>query len=628
MKKIILLMSLLLMTISAAAYENRRPMLVQGKTWWYICHHVDYAENSESAWEVSYRLQGDTVIEGRQYMKMYREDRFGRKYHGALREDEDGRVWQYDYEGDKKDFMLCDYTCLHYPGSWPEVGDVVDVVKVFGKLLHRHSWNGMLGVEGVGMEGKGLVHYLFEPVLDPNPNGSYEEEKFAFVQGDGVYFTAADFSAPKYIELTQDEKQLVKQNNDFAFRLFSTARSIEPSSMILSPLSITYALGMLNNGAAGQTQQEISKVLGFGDVDAQNEFCQKMKLELAGTAWYDPTRLNIANTIFVNKGMGWQVKDDFAQKASQYYMANPQNRDFRDGETRDVINQWASDHTEGMIKEVLSEPEFNPRAVSYLLNAIYFKGMWSNPFEAENTREESFNGGDAVPMMNKQEMLAYTENDVFQEVVLPYGSGSYQMQVFLPRVGKTIDNVLENLASDNSLLTSNLPSYEVDLKLPRFETNTNIGLKNIMSELGMPTAFDPYNADFSNLCVENFDQNIYIGLMKQVAKIEVNEQGTEAAAVTIIGEYTSGIPETATFYANRPFLYVIREQSTGIIIFMGQYTGNTSFVDGISATLNDKGEMINEKCYDLQGRQLSNSKWSNNQIKKGIYIINGKKIIR
>ena len=226
----------------------------------------------------------------------------------------------------------------------------------------------MLGVEGVGMEGKGLVHYLFEPVLDPNPNGSYEEEKFAFVQGDGVYFTAADFSAPKYIELTQDEKQLVKQNNDFAFRLFSTARSIEPSSMILSPLSITYALGMLNNGAAGQTQQEISKVLGFGDVDAQNEFCQKMKLELAGTAWYDPTRLNIANTIFVNKGMGWQVKDDFAQKASQYYMANPQNRDFRDGETRDVINQWASDHTEGMIKEVLSEPEFNPRAVSYLLN--------------------------------------------------------------------------------------------------------------------------------------------------------------------------------------------------------------------------------------------------------------------
>ena len=628
MKKNILLMSLLLMTISAAAYENRRPMLVQGKTWWYICHHVDYAENSESAWEVSYKLQGDTVIEGRQYMKMYREDKFGRKYHGALREDEDGRVWQYDYEGDKKDFMLCDYTCMHYPGSWPEVGDVVDVVNVYGKLLHRHSWNGMLGVEGVGMKEKGLVHYLFEPVLDPNPNGSYEEEKFAFVQGDGFYFTAADFMAPKYIELTQDEKQLVKQNNDFAFRLFSTARGVEQSSMILSPLSITYALGMLNNGAAGQTQEEICKVLGFNDVDAQNEFCQKLKLELAGTAWYDPTKLSIANTMFVNKGMGWQVKDDFAQKSSQYYMANPQNRDFGDGETCDVINQWASDHTEGMIKEVLSEEEFNPRAVSYLLNAIYFKGMWSNPFEAENTRQESFNGGETVPMMNKQEMLAYTENDIFQEVILPYGSGSYLMQVFLPRVGKTIDDVLESLASDDKLLTSNLPSAEVDLKLPRFETNTNIGLKNIMSELGMPTAFDPYDADFSNLCVENFDQNIYIGLMKQVAKIEVNEQGTQAAAVTIIGEYTSGLPQKATFYANRPFLYVIREQSTGIILFMGQYTGNTSFSDGISATLNDKGEMINEKCYDLQGRQLSNSKWSNGQIKKGIYIVNGKKIIR
>ena len=631
MKKNILLMCLLLITISAAAYENRRPMLAEGKTWWYVCHHVDYAENSESAWEVSYKLQGDTVIEGRQYMKMYREDKFGRKYYGALREDEDGRVWQFDYEGDKKDFMLCDYTCMSYPGPWPEVGDIVDVVKVFGKLLHRHRWNGMLGVEGVGMEGKGLVHYLFEPVLDANPNGSYEEESFAFVEGGGIFFSAADFSAPKYIELTQDEKQLVKQNNDFALRLFGTARNIKQSSMILSPLSITYALGMLNNGAAGQTQEEINKVLGFGDVDAQNEFCQKMKLELAGTAWYDPTRLNIANTIFVNKGMGWQLKDDFAQKASQYYMANPQNRDFRDGETRDVINQWASDKTEGMIKEVLSEPEFNPRAVSYLLNAIYFKGLWSNPFEAENTREESFNGGDAVPMMNKQEMLAYTENDIFQEVVLPYGNGSYQMEVFLPRVGKTIDNVLESLATSSTAqgdLQSPLPSYEVDLKLPRFETDTNIDLKNIMSELGMPTAFDPYNADFSDLCVENFGQNIYIGLMKQVAKIEVNEQGTEAAAVTIIGEYTSGIPETATFYANRPFLYVIREQSTGIILFIGQYTGNTAFVDGISTTKIENRNSVNRKCFDLQGRIIENSKSVNRKLRKGVYIVNGKKIIR
>ena len=571
-------MSLLLMTISAAAYENRRPMLVQGKTWWYICHHVDYAENSESAWEVSYRLQGDTVIEGRQYMKMYREDRFGRKYHGALREDEDGRVWQYDYEGDKKDFMLCDYTCLHYPGSWPEVGDVVDVVKVFGKLLHRHSWNGMLGVEGVGMEGKGLVHYLFEPVLDPNPNGSYEEEKFAFVQGDGVYFTAADFSAPKYIELTQDEKQLVKQNNDFAFRLFSTARSIEPSSMILSPLSITYALGMLNNGAAGQTQQEISKVLGFGDVDAQNEFCQKMKLELAGTAWYDPTRLNIANTIFVNKGMGWQVKDDFAQKASQYYMANPQNRDFRDGETRDVINQWASDHTEQRIKKVLDEKEFKADAVSYLLNAIYFKGAWTLKFDKDKTVDEVFNHDtDELiwrPMMHKTAFFNYGENDDYQALSLPYGNESFTMTVLLPKKDTYEAVPKVPTAEEWESLNRRMVGKTVDVKLPRIETDTDIDLKSIMIALGMPDAFNEKKADFRYFC----NADVYIGLMKQVAKIKLDEEGTEAAAVTVIGvDYALGPdteePKIINFHANHPFLYVISERKTGAIFFIGQYTG-------------------------------------------------------
>ena len=592
MKKNILLMSLLLMTISAAAYENRRPMLVQGKTWWYICHHVDYAENSESAWEVSYRLQGDTVIEGRQYMKMYREDRFGRKYHGALREDEDGRVWQYDYEGDKKDFMLCDYTCLHYPGSWPEVGDVVDVVKVFGKLLHRHSWNGMLGVEGVGMEGKGLVHYLFEPVLDPNPNGSYEEEKFAFVQGDGVYFTAADFSAPKYIELTQDEKQLVKQNNDFAFRLFSTARSIEPSSMILSPLSITYALGMLNNGAAGQTQQEISKVLGFGDVDAQNEFCQKMKLELAGTAWYDPTRLNIANTIFVNKGMGWQVKDDFAQKASQYYMANPQNRDFRDGETRDVINQWASDHTEGMIQKVVDADTFNPDAVSYLLNAIYFKGMWDAKFNKEETKNMLFNQAGKSPEMMKRPMMhqtaefKYAEDDNYQALILPYahsaegeeqgGNRAMQMTVLLPKSKEAIVKyMLPKVPTVDTWKKLNLHmrSTRVDVLLPRFETDTDLDLKPIMQKLGMTDAFNSQQASFPNLC----NLKTHIDMIKQVAKIKLDEEGTEAAAVTVIGVNTTAMPDLQpiiTFHADHPFIYVISEQQTGAIFFIGQYTGN------------------------------------------------------
>ena len=610
--------------------ELEKPMLVQGKTWHYTYHHFEdkevptgnrYPEDfyDETFYEVSYTVKGDTVIDGQSYVKIYRRDpKGGSKYYAALRDDEEGRVWQYDgnqwFEGDEyhhvgNDFMLCDVTCSSYPG--PENMAISDVVKVGSNLLHRYFWQGLIGVESVGIAGKGLIHYPFAP----EPDCICDYESFAYVEGGGIFFTAADFRAPKYINLTDDEKQLVQNNNDFAFRLFKKAREGQ-SSMLLSPLSITYALGMANNGAAGQTQQEICDVLGFGDVDAQNEFCYKMLNELSGTGMADvTTKANIANTIFVNQGMGWQLQQDFEHAARHYYYASPQSRDFGDGETRDVINQWASDHTEGMVKEVLTEQDFDPLAVSYLLNAIYFKGMWSCPFKTADTREEPFNGGNAVPMMHQESVeLEYTENSVYQTVCMPYGNGTYQMRVFLPREGRTIAEVVEELASDHSMLTSHHPSCEVDLKLPRFKTTTDMGLKGIMSALGMPTAFSPYEADFSRLCVENFGENIYIGLMKQVAKIDVNEEGTEAAAVTIMGYAATGIPDRATFHADRPFLYIISEQSTGIILFVGQYMGSTT--TGMESPVARR--QTPDTIYSLSGQRLSTPP------AHGLYISNGK----
>lgn len=618
MKKLLVL-ALLAATMNASAESARQPMLVQGKMWEYVYHHFEDQESDspkETQWMVYYKLQGDTVIDGRQYMKMYRGDWNGNhRYYGAFREDEEGLVWQYDYEGDKKDFMICDYTCMHYPGPWPEIAAFVDVVNINGRLLHRHNWNGMLGVEGVGMAGKGLVHYQLETV----PPCICDYESFAGVSGGGIWFEASQFFAPKYIELTQEEKQLVEQNNNFAFDLFRKVAGKE--NTILSPLSVTYALGMLNNGAAGQTQQEIGQVLGFGDVDGQNAFCQKLKQELAGTRLYDQTtNVLISNTMFVNEGLGWQLKPEFAQKASQYYAANPQARDFADGQTRNVINQWASDHTAGMIKEVLSEVEFNPLAVSYLLNAIYFKGMWSDPFKAEDTREEPFDGGDPVPMMHKHGMMPFAENDICKYVCLPYGNGTYQMQVMLPNEGRTLADLVESLDGKNWQIVYPNTMIEVDLKLPRFETSSNINLMKAMSELGMPTAFSPYEADFSSLVVDMQSENIYIELMKQVAKIEVNEQGTEAAAVTIIGEGATGIPKQADFHADRPFLYIISERSTGVIHFIGQYTGDST--TGLSVVDNGRRDVVNA-VYDLQGRRVAPS-----MQQKGFYIVNGRKVIR
>lgn len=301
------------------------------------------------------------------------------------------------------------------------------------------------------------------------------------------------------IQLTNTERQLVSDNNDFAFNLFRTAQN--EGSQIISPLSITYSLGMLNNGAVGQTQQEINTVLGFGDTgaDAINDFCKKMLTEAPSLD--KMTKVMIANTIFVNSGQGYELKPPFVEKANTYYDAKPESRDFKDGRTLDVINQWASDHTEQMIKKALEENEFDPEAVSYLLNAIYFKGEWSMKFKKNETKDEPFNNGDKVPMMHQECELSYADNDTYQSLNLPYGNGAYCMTVMLPHEGKTTDDILSQLngQSWNDNLHQ-MYTHIVDVKLPRFETNTNLNLVEIMSRLGMPTAFAPNQAQFDEFC--------------------------------------------------------------------------------------------------------------------------------
>ncbi len=375
------------------------------------------------------------------------------------------------------------------------------------------------------------------------------------------------------ISLTRAEQDLVNESNNFAFSLFRQVTS--DKSEIVSPISITYALGMLNNGAAGETQKEINKVLGFGTAgaDSINAFCRKMLTE--APTLDKLTKVMIANTIYMNKD--YELKSDFINKAKTFYDAEPETRDFHDGKTMDVINQWASDHTEKMIEKVLNEQSFNPDAVSYLLNAIYFKGTWAEKFDKDNTKDETFKGYSAdkqVPMMHQEHEFNYAETDDCQALCLPYGNLAYRMTILLPKEGKTINDVLKNLTAESWERYQFMDRAYVDLKLPRFESTTDVGLNDIMSALGMPRAFDPYLAEFPNFC----NVPTFIGMMKQVAKIKLNEEGTEAAAVTVIGEYVSAIepsePQHVQFFANRPFLYVISEQSTGAIFFIGQYMGD------------------------------------------------------
>lgn len=623
---------LIVLNISAA---DLRPMLAEGKTWWYTYHHFEDVDNGapqEFLSQVGYMLRGDTVIDGRHYMKMYRHDDGSFSYYGAFREDEEGRVWQYDYLGDKKDFLLFDVSLHFGDNSFPEATPIEETIQVNRQLFRRFRYQnvrpdgslytlGFVAVEGVGFQGKGLVHWLFEP----EPDCICDYESFDYVSGD-YYFSAIDFNAPKYIELTQDEQRLVKQNNDFAFRLMSEVS--RGQNLILSPLSITYALGMLNNGAAGQTQQEISTVLGGADVgspEAINLFCRKMMTEsglLDGT-----TKVSIANTIYVNEP--YQLKPSFVEKANTYYDAQPERRDFHDGQTVDVINQWASDHTQQMIKKVLDEETFNPDNVSYLLNAIYFKGAWQNKFDEKNTKEEVFDHAGytkeltTLPMMRQMEEFAYAEDDDYQAIRLPYGNGAYSMTVLLPKLtGSKIVNTVPQVptAAQFGQLCRNMRSTMVYLKLPRFETKTDMFLNDVMSALGMPTAFT-LRAEFPEFC----NVETYIGLMKQVARIKLDEQGTEAAAVTVIAQST-GMPHYAEFHATRPFLYVISEQSTGAIFFVGAFTCHNGPVeggfDGIDLPELGDQPVAADRLYNLDGQRLQAPP------AKGLYIENGRVVMR
>jgi serpin B len=230
-------------------------------------------------------------------------------------------------------------------------------------------------------------------------------------------------------------------------------------------------------------------------------------------------------------------------------------------------------------------------------------------------------------MMQQWSDFDYTENDLYQAVRLPYGNGAYLMTLFLPREGKTIGDVLATMDGSNWQFKYS-GNYFVDLKMPRFKTETSLNLVKVMSDLGMPTAFTgaaefPY---FGN-------RDVFIGNMFQKAVIDLDEEGTKAAAITVIEATESDIddPMPVALHANRPFFYVISERSTRAIFFIGQFTGQTptaiktigqfdNFLDQPSAE-----RVQSDSCYDLSGRKIE--KWSNGQMAKGLYIIDGKKVV-
>ena len=351
------------------------------------------------------------------------------------------------------------------------------------------------------------------------------------------------------IELTQSQKDFVNKNTDFSFNLFRAINQMPEGqkSNIISPISVTYVLGMLNDGAAGNTAKEITSVLGFGENNKQavNEFCQKLIQEAPKT---DPSvTLKIANTIISNDYRQVRLAPQYQSDMENYYEAEVASLDFSNKTNAlNHINGWCNDHTEGMIPKILNENELTKEALLLLMNAIYFKATWTDKFDANDTKDESFTTEDGVqktlPMMHRKARAICGENDIYTEF--------REMYTWEPAT--------------------------VDIKIPRFSTAFETDLMKPLSALGAPSMFDSKKAQFPNIS-SNFN-DIYVSLMKQKAAIEVNEEGTKASAVTVavMGETAIGPigkDMNIDFHCNRPFVYVIQEASSGTIFFLGTYKG-------------------------------------------------------
>ena len=401
-------------------------------------------------------------------------------------------------------------------------------------------------------------------------------------------------SEPIPINLTTEQRTFAYDNNQFALNFLNTVNETDRSgkSFIYSPLSITYVLGMVNDAATGLTEKELEETLGFheGGIQAVNDYCKKLIDGLPKVD--DKVTLNIANAIFLNKS--FTLKPQFTQDMQTYYDAKAEALDFKAPETLGHINGWCSEKTNGMIPTILDE--IDPAIISYLLNAIYFKADWASKFDPQNTKDEAFttensNSSTKIPMMHQNVLINYMKNNTYSAIEMPYGNGLWNMVVMMPEEGKTADDIIDHLKMfgvypmlyddiDGSLASWVFGPYEVDLKLPRYETSSDTddledGLIGLMKKMGIKRAFDDALAEIPNMC----ELPVYIEIMRQKAKIKVNEEGSEAAAVTVAGETNqsmgSGSVEypKATFHANRPFVYVIREASSGVILFVGKFTG-------------------------------------------------------
>lgn len=386
-------------------------------------------------------------------------------------------------------------------------------------------------------------------------------------------------SAQSDMPLSQTDQTIVDHSNDLGFNLLRLLPAQQ--STVFSPASISCLLSLINDGATGKTSEELTRLLGASPEETDNFYARFIPYI---TNSQQGARFSMANALFTNKM--FPLEKPFAKQVKKHYQALVRSIDFSNPSTAASINRWCAKQTKGMIPQMVDKTEADE--MLYALNAVFFESCWMTEFSEQQTKKESFTTGNGtrkdLPLMHRKGLISYARQDHYALVSLPYkGDKEYDMIVMLPDEGHSVGEMLQSLNADtwNQVLQKR-ETWRVDLKLPRFEITANLGLNDPMARLGIPTAFSKSDADFS--LIANLGQllpglHLYISQMQQKARIEVTEKGTRAVAVTlakiaVAGAIAPSEYRECQFHANRPFVYAITEQSTGSILFIGQYCGD------------------------------------------------------
>ncbi len=383
--------------------------------------------------------------------------------------------------------------------------------------------------------------------------------------------------APPSNLLANPEQKIVAANTRFGFNLFAEIlKEQSGENIFISPFSIAMALAMTYNGASGSTQKVMAQALELKGLNLQqiNTAYGELKKLLINPD--EKVKLNIANSLWADKNA--RFNPEFVQRNQNFYQAKVTNLNFKDPTASQTINGWVKENTQGKIDKIVDK--INPDEVLFLINAIYFKGIWNKEFDASGhtlwayptkTQNLAFNLTSGKqkrhPMMSQSGKYRYYENEKFQSVSIPYGEdGKISFYLFLPKENSSLQTFYQNLNTQNwEKWMTQFQKREGFIRLPRFKTEYDITLNKTLSALGMGEAFTK-RANFSGM-----GNNLNISEVKHKTFVEVNEEGTEAAASTSVGitATSASIERPFKMIVNRPFFYAIRDNKTGSLLFMG-----------------------------------------------------------